>query len=354
MRGVLPQLRRHVFPWREGLQAGKSGNEEDSADAKSVMKPIWRRRENRWIGFATTDGNTTLRAKFWRTEPLLGGIALLLLLVGCFFVLRPFLTALMWAIILAYSLHPLQRTFTRWFRGSRTWAACLVTLTVTVVFAGPVVLIGVSLAQDGKDLALATRNWFMEAPEEPPAWVSRMPVVGDEIDNYWTAFAEDRNRWIEQIDKEVKSPPRPKIVAEDGDELVVQDRTPPLVTNGTLDDERKDDSPHVVVLLGQVPLVGEDLAAVRGESGGAGGDAGADQRVSGVFPAAGRAGAFRAAGGGGGTVGGTARTAPDQGGGRYGEGGDLRDSGHGAGAGAGGRCSASGSRVCRGRCCFRC
>ena len=63
------------------------------------------------------------------------------------------MTALMWAIILAYSLHPLQRTFTRWFRGSRTLAACLVTLTVAIVFAGPVVLVGVSIAQDGKDLA---------------------------------------------------------------------------------------------------------------------------------------------------------------------------------------------------------
>ena len=63
------------------------------------------------------------------------------------------MTALMWAIILAYSLHPMQRMFTRWFRGSRTLAACFVTLTVTVLLAGPVVLIGVSIAQDGKDLA---------------------------------------------------------------------------------------------------------------------------------------------------------------------------------------------------------
>ena len=119
--------------------------------------------------------------RLWRTEPLLGGLALLLLLSGCFFVLRPFMTALMWAIILTYSLYPLQRMFTRWFRGSRTLAACFVTLTVTILFAGPVVLIGVSIAQDGKDLALATRNWFMKVPDKPPAWVGQVPVVGDEI-----------------------------------------------------------------------------------------------------------------------------------------------------------------------------
>lgn len=139
-----------------------------------------------------------------RIEPWMGWIALLLLLGACFWILRPFLTALMWAMILAYSLYPLQRLFVRWFRGSRILAACLVTLTVAVVFAGPVVLIGVSLAQDGKALAVATRDWFMSAPEEPPAWVSRMPVLGDELDGYWRSFSDDRMRWIEQIDQAIR------------------------------------------------------------------------------------------------------------------------------------------------------
>jgi predicted PurR-regulated permease PerM len=192
--------------------------------------------------------------RLWKTEPLLGGVALLLLLGGCFFVLRPFMSALMWAIILAYSLHPLQRVFTRWFRGRRTLAACLVTLTMTVVFAGPVVLVGVSLAQDGKDLARATRDWFMGVPDEPPAWVRQMPVVGEEIEGYWVGFAEDRKRWMEQLDKEVTTPPRPKIVVESGGSLVVQE--PPIPARDEEDEtlgevEEKAKSPHVVVLFGR-------------------------------------------------------------------------------------------------------
>jgi predicted PurR-regulated permease PerM len=192
--------------------------------------------------------------KFWKAEPLLGGLALLLLLMGCFFVLKPFMTALMWAMILAYSLHPLQRMFTRWFRGSRTLAACFVTLTVTVMLAGPVVLIGVSLAQDGKDLATATRNWFMAAPDQPPPWVSQMPVIGDDLETYWIGFAEDRKRWMEQLDKEVKTPPpRPKIVVETGDGLVVQEPPPPVKEEdpATAAEDRKDDRSHVVALFGR-------------------------------------------------------------------------------------------------------
>ena len=193
---------------------------------------------------------------FWKPEPFLGGLALLLLLTGCFFVLRPFITALMWAIILAYSLHPMQRMFTRWFRGSRTLAACFVTLTVAILFAGPVVLIGLSIAQDGRDLAVATRNWFMAVPDTPPAWVGRVPVVGSELEIYWTVLAEDRNRWMDQLDKEVKTPPLPraKVVVETGEGLLVQEPTPPAKEapdETAVDEERKTDSSHVVVLIGR-------------------------------------------------------------------------------------------------------
>ena len=142
-----------------------------------------------------------------KTESLLGWLALLLLLGGCFIVLKPSLTALTWAMILSYSLFPLQKVFTRWFRGSRTLAACLVTLTVSLTFAGPVVLIGVTLAQDGRDLAIATRTWFLSAPEEPPSWLTDLPGVGDELGDYWVGFAEDRNRWIDELDQAVEAEP---------------------------------------------------------------------------------------------------------------------------------------------------
>ncbi len=191
--------------------------------------------------------------KRFKIEPLLGGFALLLLLVGCFFVLRPFMAALMWAIILAYALQPLQRRFTIWFRGSRTLAACLVTLTLTLVLAGPIVLIGFSIAQDGKDLADATRKWFLAAPEKPPDWISDAPLVGTQLTEYWTTVSEDRNRWIEQLEKQVKTAPRPRIVVENGDELTIHDAPPPQDSEDDADDlaEKKSESAHIVMLLGK-------------------------------------------------------------------------------------------------------
>jgi predicted PurR-regulated permease PerM len=189
--------------------------------------------------------------KRFKIEPLLGGFAFLLILVGCFFVLRPFMTALMWAIILSYALHPLQRIFTRWFRGSRTLAACFVTLTVTLALAGPIVLIGFSIAQDGKDLAHATRNWVNAAPDQAPAWVDKVPVVGNDIAGYWAKFAEERKPILEQLDKEVKTLPlRPKIVMEGvgGQTLMDAPATPVDKVDGKI--ENNSNRPDFVALLG--------------------------------------------------------------------------------------------------------
>jgi predicted PurR-regulated permease PerM len=189
--------------------------------------------------------------KRFKIESMLAGLALLLLLAGCVSVLRPFMTALLWATILTYSLYPLQRVFTRWFRGSRTLAACFVTVTVMVLLGGPIFLVGFSIAQDGKDLAAATQKWFLAAPDQAPAWVEQTPIVGKELGVYWSNFAEDRKRWMEQLEKEVKNPPRPKIVDESGDDLVVQDAPAPVTDEAAEEVDATQNPPHIVVLLGK-------------------------------------------------------------------------------------------------------
>ena len=187
-----------------------------------------------------------------KLEPLLGGVALLLLLVGCVVVLQPFLSALMWAMVLAFSLYPLQRRFTLWFRGSRTLAACLVTLTLTLVLAGPVVWIGFSVAEDGKALTEATRKWFLSMPDEAPLWVKRAPIVGRELTGYWQQFATGRKLWIEELDKASQDlPPRAKVGVDAATGVVVE--APPLPPPAAVPPggTGKPPSPELAMLLGR-------------------------------------------------------------------------------------------------------
>ncbi|HVJ44826.1 MAG TPA: AI-2E family transporter [Luteolibacter sp.] len=191
----------------------------------------------------------------FKIEPLLGGVALLLLLIGCVVVLRPFLSALMWASVLTYSLYPLQRRFTVWLNGSRTLAACLVTLTLTLLLAGPVVLIGFSLAEDGKALAGATKKWFMSTPQEAPPWVQRLPIVGDEAAGYWTEFSNDRKRWMEDLERASKQEASRRKPVKVVDDTIVADVKDVLV-DGPPDDtpeeaEEKSTSTKLITLLGR-------------------------------------------------------------------------------------------------------
>ena len=119
------------------------------------------------------------------------------------------------------------------------------------MLAGPIVLIGFSIAQDGRDLAAAANKWFRSAPEQAPSWMGQVPVIGSDLTGYWSNFAEDRNRWMDQLDKEV-APPRPKIVIETEESTVVED-APPLdpVDIVTVDDKKTQPTPHIVVLLGK-------------------------------------------------------------------------------------------------------
>jgi predicted PurR-regulated permease PerM len=200
-----------------------------------------------------------------RIEPVLGMVGLMLLLLGCFFVLRPFLSALMWAIVLAYSLWPLQKRFTRWFRGSRTLAAILVTLTMTLVSVGPFVLIGFSIADDAIALGTATRKQFESVPDEPPAWVEKIPFVGKELSGYWKDFATDRRRWVESFDEAAKEvPKRPKIVEERGDDSILHDPPAvPPISGGAPSDEA---AAAATAKVGESSRVAERVAGQLGQA----------------------------------------------------------------------------------------
>ena len=82
-----------------------------------------------------------------RVEQIIALASLVLLAIGCFFVLRPFLSAILWAIILCFSTWPLYIWLVRKI-SSTTVAAVAMTMLVAAVFVLPFAVIGPSLAQD--------------------------------------------------------------------------------------------------------------------------------------------------------------------------------------------------------------
>jgi predicted PurR-regulated permease PerM len=137
-----------------------------------------------------------------RFEQILGLVVLFLLLVGCFIVLRPFLTALMWAAILSFSLWPVHRRLLARLRGHRTTAALITTFAIALLLIGPFVLMGFSVADDARDLGSATRKWIAAGPPHAPPWLGKLPLVGGKATTYWNELAVDARQLIARLKDE--------------------------------------------------------------------------------------------------------------------------------------------------------
>jgi predicted PurR-regulated permease PerM len=132
-----------------------------------------------------------------RLEQNLGWIVLLLLLIGCLLVLRPFMSALLWAAVLCFSSWPLYQRLLRVLRGRRTLAALLMALGMILVMLLPFVVIGVTLADDVKELTTAARTWIDAESHAPPAWLTKVPVVGQQATERWQILATDSAKLVE-------------------------------------------------------------------------------------------------------------------------------------------------------------
>jgi predicted PurR-regulated permease PerM len=125
-----------------------------------------------------------------RVEQGLGLIVLLLLLVGSLLVLQPFLSALAWALVMAFSLWPVQQRLVAWLGNRRNITALILTLTIALVLVVPTVVIVANLSGDARDIGAATKDWIQSKPTAP-AWLGKVPVVGKRISEYWQELTDD-------------------------------------------------------------------------------------------------------------------------------------------------------------------
>jgi len=132
-----------------------------------------------------------LRSKL---EQNLGWIALLALSLGCLLVLRPFVSALLWAVVLCFSSWPVYQRLLGWLGNRRTLAALVMTLAMMLIVLLPFLIVAATLADNVKELDAAVRGWIDAGPPPPPEWLARVPVVGQTVMDYWQSLATDSTR----------------------------------------------------------------------------------------------------------------------------------------------------------------
>lgn len=127
-----------------------------------------------------------------------------LLVVGCFVVLKPFLAALLWAVILACSTWPAFRWTERRCGGRSSLAALLMTLVVAAALLGPIVMVGSTVAGTIQTLPETVRGLIEEGLAQAPTWLKEIPLVGERLYTTWSEIAQNPRTLGGYVDQMVR------------------------------------------------------------------------------------------------------------------------------------------------------
>ena len=125
-----------------------------------------------------------------RIEQFLAAAALLALAAGSFLVLQPFLSAILWSIILCFATWPVFMWLLDLMGGRRTLAAVAMTVLLAVFLILPFAIVGPRLAEEATLVSSEVASLLAIGPAEPPAWVRGLPVIGGILADYWSAAAQ--------------------------------------------------------------------------------------------------------------------------------------------------------------------
>jgi predicted PurR-regulated permease PerM len=143
--------------------------------------------------------SASVRIEQWIT------LAMLAVLVGgCYLVLQPFFTAVLWAIVLCCTTWPVFTRLQTMMRGGATLPALVLTLVMALVVLAPFVIVGISLAENANQLLDHGKKLINEGPPDPPAWVAQIPLIGDRVQAYWAGIAHDSASMLADLNQYIQ------------------------------------------------------------------------------------------------------------------------------------------------------
>lgn len=122
------------------------------------------------------------------TRTVLAVLLMVILISASFWILRPFLLAIIWAAMIVVATWPMMLKLQRALRG-RALAVMIISVAMVLVFVVPLVLT-IQILVDNADTITAWWGTLATAViPQPPEWLSRVPLVGAKIAERWTSIA---------------------------------------------------------------------------------------------------------------------------------------------------------------------
>jgi len=117
------------------------------------------------------------------------GLVLALVLL-CYQIFSPFLSMMLWALILAITIYPLHQMLAARIGGKQGLASTLIVLLAVAVIITPTVMLGNEFADSVHDLVKGVRDHTLQVPA-PSDKVASVPIVGNRVHALWSQAHED-------------------------------------------------------------------------------------------------------------------------------------------------------------------
>jgi len=134
----------------------------------------------------------------YNIDRLLVIAAIVVVITGCYVVVRPFFVGIVWSIILAYSTWGGYKRLNTTLVRNRTAASLVMSLTTIFVLLVPFSFVIGGIAQDSADLITEIRSVLDQGLPDPPGWLKNIPFLGSWANEYWLSIAHDGQALIRE------------------------------------------------------------------------------------------------------------------------------------------------------------
>ena len=152
-----------------------------------------------------TDNETIRRLISTELTDVLVRVGLIAVLVyACLQIFAPFLSLMLWALILSVTLYPLQQKLAARLGGREGRSATLLVLAGLLLIGVPTAMLGSSLANHIQHLHTSFENSSFSVPQPDPA-VAEWPLIGKKVYGIWNNAARDLPATLDKLKPQLAS-----------------------------------------------------------------------------------------------------------------------------------------------------
>ena len=129
------------------------------------------------------------RARIDVTHTTLSVMFLALLGLASYWILRPFLTSVLWATVVSVAVWPLLLQLEAALGRRRGLAVAVVTLAFLAIVFAPITAALVTIVRHASSLSADIGSFQTATVPGPPAWLNDVPVAGTRLVDKWKHFA---------------------------------------------------------------------------------------------------------------------------------------------------------------------